>query len=220
MRVMLVRHVILIAGPPCSGKTTLAHELATDHEIVDYDDITGQHGIFDPDACDELDRRINRIANDPDARAIVIRTVPRGEDRQALTEKLDAECILLMPDKAECVRRAAQRPSGTRKAIGMWFWKYTPAECDVAKDKYGSEHQRERKRWVSVVARGDQLCAEMVCLMDTRTIDPREPWHLAHDPTGTVIIGVSHERCNTSEGASRGNRMRGQARVTRWNYGG
>ena len=106
-------------------------------------------------------------------------------------------------------------------ALSLMAGAFRVSEWDVAKDKYGSEHQRERKRWVSVVARGDQLCAEMVCLMDTRTIDPREPWHLAHDPTGTVIIGVSHERCNTSEGASRGNRMRGQGpRVTRWNYGG
>ena len=105
-------------------------------------------------------------------------------------------------------------------ALSLMAGAFRVSECDVAKDKYGSEHQRERKRWVSVVARGDQLCAEMVCLMDTRTIDPLDPWHLAHDPTGTIIIGVSHERCNTSEGASRGNRLRGQGRVTRWNYGG
>lgn len=91
----------------------------------------------------------------------------------------------------------------------------------MPRPKYGYDHQQERKRWAPRVARGECSCAEVVCLMESRTIDPRDPWHLAHDPTGTVIVGVSHERCNTSEGAIRGNQLRGMApRVTRWNYGG
>lgn len=78
----------------------------------------------------------------------------------------------------------------------------------MAKPRYRYRHQQERQRWVPVVEAGDAYCAEVRCLMRTRWIAPGSKWHLAHDPSGTTVIGVSHARCNTSEGASRGNRMR------------
>ena len=84
----------------------------------------------------------------------------------------------------------------------------------MPKRKYGRRHQLERKRWEPVVARGDGWCAEAVCLKPSRYIDPDERWHLAHDSTGTHYIGVSHERCNTSEAAVRGNKER--ALPVRW----
>lgn len=77
-------------------------------------------------------------------------------------------------------------------------------------DKYGWTHQQERQRWVPVVEAGDAHCAEKRCLMRSRWITPGSKWHLAHDESGTIVIGVSHARCNTSEGATRGNRMRGR----------
>lgn len=125
-----MRDVYLIAGPPCSGKTTFARELATDHEIVDYDEIAGGHREFSAAVEAEVQSRIHRIATDPHARAVVIRSVPEGQKRQALVELLDARCYLINPGKAECLRRAVSRPSGTRKAIGLWYWKYTPSDCD------------------------------------------------------------------------------------------
>ncbi|WP_134740008.1 hypothetical protein [Nocardioides sp. 503] len=88
----------------------------------------------------------------------------------------------------------------------------------MAKPKYRWAHQQERKRWVPVVAAGEAYCAEPVCKMRSRLIPPAwantQLWHLCHDPTGTVVIGPGHRRCNTSEGASRGNRQRGRKPVT------
>lgn len=71
-----MRDVYLIAGPPCSGKTTFARELATDHEIVDYDEIAGGHREFSAAVEAEVQSRIHRIATDPHARAVVIPLCP------------------------------------------------------------------------------------------------------------------------------------------------
>jgi len=82
----------------------------------------------------------------------------------------------------------------------------------LAKPKYRHAHQQERLKWKPVVEAGEAYCAEPVCLIEraggSRWIAPGTPWHLCHDTTGTIWIGVGHRRCNTSEGARRGNRMR------------
>jgi hypothetical protein len=70
-------------------------------------------------------------------------------------------------------------------------------------DPYGYHHRQERKRWAPVVASGDAFCAEVRCLMSSRWIPPGSEWHLAHDPSGTRYVGVSHPKCNVSEAATR-----------------
>lgn len=85
----------------------------------------------------------------------------------------------------------------------------------MAKPRYRWAHQQERKRWAPLVNAGEAYCAEARCLMRTRWIAPGSRWDLAHDPTGTTVIGVSHARCNRSEGASRGNRMRRRPRTVK-----
>lgn len=79
----------------------------------------------------------------------------------------------------------------------------------MSDQRYRYAHQQERKRWQRVVDRGEAHCAEPICLMADRWIAPGTPWDVSHDPSGTVTIGPSHRGCNRSEGASRGNRMRG-----------
>lgn len=84
-------------------------------------------------------------------------------------------------------------------------------------DRYGYTHKRTRARWAEVVSRGGAECCELVCLKSSRLINPDEPWHLAHTPDGTEYLGPAHAECNTSEGATRGNRMRvtpSQSRVS------
>lgn len=61
----------------------------------------------------------------------------------------------------------------------------------------------------AVVARGEAQCSELVCVKASRHIDPDEEWHLAHTADGSDYLGPAHAECNTSEGAARGNRMRG-----------
>jgi hypothetical protein len=78
--------------------------------------------------------------------------------------------------------------------------------------KYGWDHQQERERWRPIVAAGEAYCAEPVCLMRSRWIQPAlantQLWHVCHDPSGQIVIGVGHRRCNLAEAARRGNRMR------------
>jgi len=76
------------------------------------------------------------------------------------------------------------------------------------------EHRAARVDLGKLVNQGEAYCAEPVCLMPTRWIEPGSEWHVCHDPSGLVIIGPGHAHCNTSEGATRGNRMR--VRGTRW----
>lgn len=44
--------------------------------------------------------------------------------------------------------------------------------------------------------------------MESRAIYPGQPWAVAHNDAGTVIIGAAHRKCNASEAASRGNKAR------------
>ena len=74
------------------------------------------------------------------------------------------------------------------------------------------EYLRTRKALAPVVEAGQAWCSEPVCVMRTRWIPPGTPWHLSHDPSGAVLLGPSHMRCNLSEAAKRGNRARSRRR--------
>lgn len=68
---------------------------------------------------------------------------------------------------------------------------------------YGQAHQRERARWRPLVAAGRVTCARCGA-----AIQPGQPWDLGHDDSRTMWVGPEHRRCNRSDGATRGNRMR------------
>lgn len=77
-----------------------------------------------------------------------------------------------------------------------------------------AEYRRAEAECKRLVQAGAAMCVEPVCLFPTRLIPawfaevkPRL-WSVSHNETGDVILGPSHKRCNLSEAASRGNRMR------------
>jgi hypothetical protein len=70
---------------------------------------------------------------------------------------------------------------------------------------YGARHQAERKRWAALVKAGQATCC--LCF---NPIPPDAPWDLDHTPDRTAYRGVACQSCNRSDGASRGNRMRGR----------
>jgi hypothetical protein len=55
-------------------------------------------------------------------------------------------------------------------------------------------------------------CVEPKCHYRTRAISPSAKASVSHDPSGLVITGYSHLKCNLSEAATRGNRMRARRR--------
>jgi hypothetical protein len=79
---------------------------------------------------------------------------------------------------------------------------------------YGGGHQRLRAQWKPAVDAGQAWCHAVVCLKPSRHITPGTPWHLGHTPDRTAWTGPEHSVCNLSDGAVRGNRMRG--RVSQW----
>lgn len=132
---------VVLCGPPCAGKTTLAHHLAGPGDVVlDFDDIARAMGSPDwwihPEpyrtmAEQHMQARIlAAITGEADGTAWIIRTAPRPHHRARLAQDLDAQVYVLNPGQAECVRRAAQRPRGTRHAIGSWYHHYRPWSGD------------------------------------------------------------------------------------------
>jgi len=83
---------------------------------------------------------------------------------------------------------------------------------------YGAAHQAEKNRWRPIVNAGQAQCTETICLEErdgrTRWIKPGTPWHLAHGDGQQGYRGPAHERCNTSEGATRGNAARSPSTKT------
>lgn len=133
--------IYLVAGPPCSGKTTLARKLAKpEDQVLDFDaictELDGQQGWTHSKqarerAAELLDQRIARL---PQARgdAYLIRCAPSPRERTALARQLHAEVWLLNPGMHECMRRAvlARRPPRTARAIREWYIAYRPSPMD------------------------------------------------------------------------------------------
>jgi predicted kinase len=148
-------HVVLLCGPPCSGKTTLAHHL-TEHgdTVLDFDAIARDLGSpeqwihpepWRTQAEQALQASVSRALADPaPSTAWVLRTAPRPAQRARLAQQWQATVYLLDPGEAECRRRAVedQRPSGTRRSIGEWYHRYSPWSGD--RDPSGLD-----ARWVN-----------------------------------------------------------------------
>jgi len=135
--------LVFLCGPPCSGKTTLAHTLATEHDVVlDYDDIARGLGSPTPwshpepwrtAAEHDMQAAITQAAAHPaDGTAWVIRTAPRARQRAGLAHQWNAQVYLLNPGRAECTRRAQadSRPSGTARSISDWYYRHSPWHDD------------------------------------------------------------------------------------------
>lgn len=81
---------------------------------------------------------------------------------------------------------------------------------------YGWSHVKILKTAIASWKPGD-LCAQCGWPMWHRWTTDRagnriSALHLGHTPDRTGYIGLCHARCNTSEGATRGNQLRGRAR--------
>lgn len=133
--------IYLIAGPPCSGKSTLARKLAKPGDrVLDFDDIcaelTGRRGWAYPWSVREQAARImdERIAalRGYQGDAYVIRCAPDPAVRRRLAAALNAQVCVLNPGPRECLRRARgdRRPPRTGDAIRDWYLTYRASPLD------------------------------------------------------------------------------------------
>ncbi len=139
-----MRHVVLIAGPPCSGKTTLAFQLARERPgiVLDRDVIArglgSTRGWLHEEALTEraeeiMQGEVARIGEAEDITAYVVRSVPVPAARVGLAEQLRASVVYLLdPGIGECMRRATEddRPAGTHRGVREWYRRYRPAGVD------------------------------------------------------------------------------------------
>jgi len=70
---------------------------------------------------------------------------------------------------------------------------------------YNAEHNRLRKQLQPAIDQGHGYCTAAICLLPTRWIRPGDEWHLGHLPDRSGWAGPQHPKCNTTEGAKRGN---------------
>ena len=113
--------VILIAGPPGSGKTTHAHKIKrTDDTVIDLDDIAeaigGQRWTGDlavvRRALDERNRLLTALHKKRKGRCILIVTGQTPAERKAWMTALGmrARLVVMQTSAAECIRRISADP--------------------------------------------------------------------------------------------------------------
>lgn len=207
----MTRQVVLLCGPPGAGKTTWAHESGLDVYDIDEPIWRNSEKLFTA--------AIAKLAHDPDAQAVVIRSGATKRARHRHAARIRAtETIILDVDPETCIQRIRQRKrprpplSQQVAAVGKW-WQTYQREVANPKDKsvYGPAHRRARDGMRIIVNAGRATC----CLCG-EPIAPGTPWDLDHEPGTDRYRGAAHASCNRSEGAVRGNQLRLQS-APRWN---
>lgn len=131
----LPARVVLLCGPPCSGKTTRARELATGPSdwVVDFDEVARELGSparwlhpepYRTAAEQQVVQLLGRLPGKGPGTAYVIRSLARAQARAIAARKARAAAVhVLDPGMDECLRRATVdgRPDGTADQIRSWY---------------------------------------------------------------------------------------------------
>lgn len=129
----MVRHVVLVCGPPGAGKTTHAH--ATGLPVYDIDD---------PEW--ELDERrfnaaLDQLGRTPDAQAVVIRSGATLSARNKVRHQIGAtDTVIVTTPADECIRRIHRRNRPRppiKHQVGAaldWWRRYEPDETPTTRD--------------------------------------------------------------------------------------
>jgi hypothetical protein len=121
--------MILVAGPPASGKTTFAREHAEAGEtVVDFDDIVESLGGVRYQATPEIAFQAQRIWTASLPAPWVIWCAPRRRDRGRFRSQYQAQVIVVLASMQTCLDRAeVERPEHWQEAIRAWFAAWEPS---------------------------------------------------------------------------------------------
>jgi hypothetical protein len=120
---------VLVAGPPCGGKTTFVADRARRGErVVDFDDIVEGLGGARYQADPAMAAAAGRIWVASLPADWVVWCAPRRRDRGRFREQHQAQVVVVMASLEECLRRAdADRPPPWQAAIRAWFAAWEPS---------------------------------------------------------------------------------------------
>lgn len=131
--------VVLVAGPPCSGKSTYVRDHAgPDDAVIEFERYvetaspTGDRYDVSPAVRAEAARRwhaeIKDVADAP-GRTWVIWAAPRRADRGRFRAQFNAEVIVMMASPATCMERVRQqRPPAWAGYVRRWFEDFEPSK--------------------------------------------------------------------------------------------
>lgn len=127
------RHIYIVYGSPCSGKSYYVDSVAMkDDLIIDIDKIfiainnyrsnrlLGNVMNIYRQLIDVVKTRNGQWVN-----AYIIRGFPIPLERERLAKELDAELIFIDTDKETCLQRAKKKGNEYYKFVLDWFEKYT-----------------------------------------------------------------------------------------------
>ena len=204
-----MRRVILVTGPPCSGKSTHVSQNAHIGDLILDQDVIGQAAMV---------QGLIRVKAMTDGTAWVIRCAPGPRVRDHLAQQIKAtERVHLQPPEGVLIKRARQRPNPRRHiaAIRAWLGREqsdpAPPQPRAPRTKgsttergYGWAHQQARAQAIRGMHDGDPCprCHRPMWRAQARLLD------LDHTDDRTGYQGLAHRRCNRRAGQAASMRAR------------
>lgn len=126
------RHIYIVYGSPCSGKTTFVNERALkDDLIIDIDRIfeainNGRSNRLYDNVMQVYRLLVDMVKtrNGKWVNAYIIRGFPLKGERERLAAMLDAELVYIDTDKETCLERAYKRAPDYNKFVLDWWSKF------------------------------------------------------------------------------------------------
>ena len=132
---------LLVAGPPCAGKTAFAEQFAaaTGAQVVDYDSIAAEFGSTGWDHPEDIRRLVrseyDRRVDTLDGPVVVIRSAPTSAERAHWAQRINADQVIVLDVPADVAKYRAGvdgRPEWTGDAIDRWWSNYQPTGPQLA----------------------------------------------------------------------------------------
>ena len=132
------RHIYLVYGAPCSGKSGYVSKVAGRHDIiVDMDSIfeciTNNDRYDKPDSIKSVAFGVRdslldaiKVRRGKWINAYIIGGYPMASERERLASIYGAEEIFIDVDKDECLLRCVDRPKEWMEYVESWFERYSP----------------------------------------------------------------------------------------------